>query len=428
MNLLLKISTIQNPALPQLPVFKHDDTIEEFFNNFVMPLFPKEKTIKAWHALLMKYVEDIDNLSCCVRFGNNGCKSKSSYGEAGYYKLRRGWLTKDTASNFEYFFADNFFSAFIYKMALDGYVPTLNEFSSAFRTHQFPYGFGILIDKKINEYKCAIIPTANNPGFLNTYKLSHVFDSGEHFDIGGADQGDSYLSDKYYPLGHSNDFLRNKDHIRRMFVSDKAKRVIVAKFLRFAHPFNYFLTPTKKKHFCGVKVYKNDIGEEPLVIDYVRQYLKKTYPTEYNEFVSKIMWYENPNNAVVTGMERIDITYGLNVQNGNQKRQSTTNNAKSFKRSQNSVGQYAKKIFTILLDTNHLNGTMINNLLDSNYCKKELNVSRPVLVDSNAHNYDRKRYYKDAILGRYLITNDWYDRKNHRKLIDDWLARNSFTI
>jgi hypothetical protein len=34
----------------------------------------------------------------------------------------------------------------------------------------------------------------------------------------------------------------------------------------------------------------NDIGEDSVMIHYVRQYLKKTYPSEYNEFLEKIMW------------------------------------------------------------------------------------------------------------------------------------------
>jgi hypothetical protein len=47
------------------------------------------------------------------------------------------------------------------------------------------------------------------------------------------------------------------------------------------------------------------------MISYVRQYLAKEYPQEYREFVSKIMWYENPHAVVATGKERIDITYGI---------------------------------------------------------------------------------------------------------------------
>lgn len=314
MNLLDKINTINQPTLPILPTKAHHDTIEQFFEHFVKDMLPKENVIKAWHKLLMDYVKDLSNLSCCVRFGNVGDKKPSSQGETGYYKLRRGWLTRNDSDRFEYFFADNFFSYFIYKLALDGYVPTQQEFADAFKNHKFPYGFGFFIDKKINEYKGAVIPTAHEPGFLGKYKLSHIFDAGKYFDVDGGCRGDAYLSELYYPIGHSNDYLNHPDHVRVMHITDDAKKVIKAKFLRFAHPFNYFVTPRKKNHICGEKVFDDDIGEDPRMINYMRQYLKSTYPDEYAEFVKAIMWFESsPSGCPATGKEVIDITFGSEV-------------------------------------------------------------------------------------------------------------------
>ena len=149
MKLVDKILNIEAPALKVFPTKCQYDTIEHFFDGFIKTMLPQEKVIKEWHNLLMKYVEEFDDISCCVRFGNHAGKSKSVEGETGYYKLRRGWLTKNDIDGFEYFFADNFFSSFIYKMALDGFVPTLLEFRNAFKEHKFPYGFGFFVDKKI---------------------------------------------------------------------------------------------------------------------------------------------------------------------------------------------------------------------------------------------------------------------------------------
>lgn len=177
-------------------------------------------------------------------------------------------------------------------MALDGFVPAdVKELRDVFRAHKFPYGFGFKIDNKINEYKGVVITIGKEPGFLDNYKISHVFDAGENFLMDdGSVQGDEYLSPLYYPIGHSKDFLTEPDKIRKMKISDEAKKVIVAKFLRFAHPMNYFLTPGKKLHSCATKVYMNDIGEDPIMIHYVKQYLKKEYKIEYTEFLNKIMW------------------------------------------------------------------------------------------------------------------------------------------
>ena len=181
MTLEEKILTINEPQIPLLSAGEAD-TIEAFFDNFVKPLFPSGNTIRAWHKILMEYTEDLSNLSCCVRYGNIGSEAESVWGEKEYYKLRRGWLTQNDNDNFEYFFADNFFSAFIYKMAMDGFVPKdVNELRSVFKNHKFPYGFGFRVDKKINEWKGAIIPEGKEPGFLDNYKLSHVFDAGEYF-------------------------------------------------------------------------------------------------------------------------------------------------------------------------------------------------------------------------------------------------------
>lgn len=302
------------------------DTIAQFFEEFIKNRLPDQNVVKKWHNILMEYTNDanLGDLSCCVRFGNNGGKSASKWGETGYYKLRRGWLTQNTTDNFEYFFADNAFPAFVYKLALDGFVPAdVNELKDVFRQHKFPYSFGFFIDNSINEYKGVVIDKGVNPGFLGHYKLSHIFDAGEHFNINGSQKGDAALSEvlEYYPIGHSDDFLKEPDQIRKMPISDDAKKVIVAKFLRFAHPFNYFLTPTKKHHICGQYVYKKDIGEDPRMISYMRWYCQKTYPKEYAEFLQKIMWYGKSDGEQTDGQTQIDITYGLGV---NSKASKTT--------------------------------------------------------------------------------------------------------
>ena len=335
MTLKEKIQTIDIPSLESIKNVGllpsgTEDTIEDFFFKFVKLRLPEEHIVKQWHAILMEYTEEENwpELSCCIRFGNNGGKKKSDEGETGYYKLRRGWVTKNTTDNFEYFFADNAFPAFIYKMALDNFCPkSADELREVFKNHQFPYSFGFMIDKKVNEHKCAIVDVAKNPGFLGNYKLSHVFDAGEFFDIRGTKCGDASLTVKYYPIGRSDDYLKQSDLIRRMPISEEAKRVIVAKFLRFAHPFNYFLTPTKKHHICGEPVYKNDIGEDPRMINYVRWYLKKTYPKEYKEFLERIMWYGDSNGDKAAGKFSIAIKYGLDIVSSGVGKASTSDKA-----------------------------------------------------------------------------------------------------
>ncbi len=379
MTLKEKIDTINRPEVKPFDDGSNT-TIKEFFDEFVLPRLPGEDCIKKWHKLLMEYTDEsnFDKISCCVRYGNVGTKARSKYGETGYYKLRRGWLTRNNDDNFEYFFADNFFSHFIYKMALDGFCPEPQEFEDAFRKHEFPYGFGFMIDEKINEYKGVKIKTAREPGFLGKYKLSHVFDSGENFLINGVKylgKADKQLSDLYYDIGHSNDFLTNSDHVRVMNIDSTAKKVIVAKFLRFVHPFNYFLTPRKKAHTCGGKVYKKDIGEDPEMISYVKAYLKKTYPNEFKEFVEKILWLKSPNVNNGNGNTIINIAYSNDkIKNSNQNSHNTDKKYKN-RRIRELVQKYIKE----------------KNIASFN----ELNVAFPRIALLAKDVKDATRYFED---------------------------------
>ena len=58
----------------------------------------------------------------------------------------------------------------------------------------------------------------------------------------------SDLSKEYFNIGDRADW-DNPDNTRKMDINDEAKKVIIAVFLRFVHPINYFLTPNKKSTY-----------------------------------------------------------------------------------------------------------------------------------------------------------------------------------
>ena len=459
MTLEEKISTIDSPSLESIADVGllpsgDADTIENFFLKFIKPRLPNESVVKQWHNILMEYTEEKhwSELSCCIRFGNSGGKKKSSEGEAGYYKLRRGWLTQNTSDNFEYFFADNAFPAFVYKMALDKFCPaSVDELREMFQKHKFPYGFGFMIDKTVNEHKGVVVDVARNPGFLGNYKLSHIFDAGEFFDIGGAKYGDASLTSKYYPIGHSDDYLKQSDRIRRMPISYDAKKVIVAKFLRFAHPFNYFLTPTKKHHICGEPVYKKDIGEDPRMISYVRWYLQNTYPKEYKEFLERIMWYGDPDGDESVGVEKIAITYGLSVNSkGGGKPTKAPAKPKniiefdkinavyldSFK-----VGEIANQVLRAIIQGGVNSGKISSAEIDEFKSRKgkrtsTFMLSLPLLAISRKDSNGKNRYYEEPIdcYGEELFLNSQWPKKDNKikanliQWILNWIAANGGKI
>ena len=321
MNLIKKLGTIRNPQICKsigLLTKGSANSVDEFFETFVLPKLPKPEVIKKWHTLLMEYVSDLNNLSCAVRYGNSGSNSASKSGETGYKKLRRGWLTKNIDDNFEYFYADNYLTSFIYKMAIDGYCPTLQSFKDTFLTHKFPYGFNFHHDKKY-EAEGTIIPYGKEPGFLGNYKISHIFNTGEFYIVDGKKYSTiKMLSEDYFDIGSRDQWLKESDKIRKLNITETEKKVITASFLRFVHPLNYFLTPTRKKHKCTPAVQYNDIGEYDPLVEKVKEYIKNTYPKEYAEFTEKIMWYDGSNST--KGLPKdIHIEYGPDITSSSSK-------------------------------------------------------------------------------------------------------------
>lgn len=424
-----KILKIDEPKLEDtiglLPTGKAD-TMEELFIKFIKPRLPAKNIIKQWHRILMDYTDDLSVLSCCVRFGNNGSERISDWGESGYYKLRRGWLTKNTYDNFEYFFADNAFPAFICKMALDGYAPTdANELRDVFQKHKFPYSFGFMVDTSINEYKGVVIDTGKEPGFLGNYKISHVFDAGEQFLMAdGSVLGDSDLSPLYYPIGHSDDFLNSPGKTRKMPISLEVKKVIVAKFLRFAHPLNYFLTPSKKCHTCAAKVYKKDIGEDPVMIHLVKEYLKKEYPVEYQEFLRKIMWTDGYIGIQYKGATKASSKTGTKSTRKTATTKSTTTKKGSTSGKTTPSAGAGKNdnetiVFGILNDMINrglMTTTMLKDLTDPGFTNRTFGISTfPFLVkaaDFVKTGYSNKKFYRASLTitihgDAYRVCSQW---------------------
>lgn len=130
-----------------------------------------------------------------------------------------------------------------------------------------------------------------------------------------------------------------------------------------------------------------------------------------------------------TGSEIINITYGIGASTTVPSKSVPVKTAPSkavikpaVSTSALKIGQYAKTIFESLLTNGKLSSSMIANLMDKNYCRRELSVFYPVLVICSSGNFDSQRYYKNLILDKYLICSQWYEK--NRVKIDDWLAAN----
>ena len=107
----------------------------------------------------------------------------------------------------------------------------------------------------------------------------------------------------------TRELFQEQNNIRKVndVLTNEQVEILRAHFLRLIHPFNSFLVP-KRNH---IEYNGNNIGEENELINYVRNYLEKSFPEEYKEFdkksikyivpesdkiISEIKWFENPKN------------------------------------------------------------------------------------------------------------------------------------
>ena len=97
---------------------------EELWDNVIYPNLPAEETVRAWHKLLLDYVNSDDAVFILRSFGSYPNRSNNSA------VLRRGFLNV-VNNQMWVVYVDNFFTQFFYSMAKDGFVPTLEEFKIA---------------------------------------------------------------------------------------------------------------------------------------------------------------------------------------------------------------------------------------------------------------------------------------------------------
>ena len=93
------------------------------------------------------------------------------------------------------------------------------------------------------------------------------------------------------------------------------------------------------------------------------------------------------------------------------------------------IGKYARTILTSLLERGILTPSQIHELKDADFCKAQLNMNYPVLVDTRENGYDKGRYYKaTATIAPYVICNDWYESRGHRAKLNQWLLKNLLLV
>ena len=255
--------------------------LKDFYSDCVKNTLPDVEVVMAWHKLLKDYIKDPDAVFFIRRYASS--KDKVSSEDKKSWDIRRGFLT--VYNNIKLVYVDNYFAQYFYAMAINKFVPEYDDFKQFVLNREIPYGHRD--DSKERPHQ-AYKKGDNYPLNKNGWKLSHVFSANQN------DYNFDYRSvvNDLFPKGEYDQFVKHdsSDYPYRKIdedVSDDNIKRIKAHFLRVVHPINYFLTPMgKNQSSClGIK----DIGEDPYMIAYMKDILKKRYKDIFPEYLDMIM-------------------------------------------------------------------------------------------------------------------------------------------
>ncbi|MBR4826023.1 MAG: hypothetical protein IKZ86_14600 [Spirochaetaceae bacterium] len=309
MTLSEKLNTIDYPRVTPFKAGKAD-TISKFWDNFIKPTLITENVIRKWCEVLYKYVEDIGVVYAIRTFNDRR--------ENGDKDLRRGFVTT-TNRNYSFFYTDNYFSAYFFKMAMDGYIPEYSEFKNMMTSRTFPARFGQSCKSERDRAAYKINgkdPKINGAG----YKISHIFDVGTGYSYNNITIGIAQIASRFFPRGNYDDWTPKTDttgtYYSRNFniIDESALEYLKAIFLRMTCPLNYILTPKKNMQTTEVKIDKNDIGECIQLQQYAIYQFSKIYGDLYKDFTNRIMLSSEYKLNENSGSYYVGIKYDINSQ------------------------------------------------------------------------------------------------------------------
>lgn len=405
-----------------------DTTIDEFYNNCIVSHLLPVNSVLAWHKMLMDYVDRPDAIYW-IRYYESGSKA------SGRWNNRRACVTR-FSDGFTYAFVSNFDAHEILNMVRLGVTPDIKEFADLMTLFKYPmhYDPGTSCEESdINAYPNIGTPRGGILTFEHWY-LAHINDIKSEFirDDGTYRAVDisSIEGLQIYPRGSVSDWKLDKKSgvmIRELpySLTPEQKKLVKAHFLRFVDPLNYYVTPGPKYETNSVCP---RIGEYGVLNNFISNKFESLYGTSVMDSFRKKALIKKPT-YYSTGKEVINITYGVGtspvvpVKTATIKTTVPKTAAKSVTSiSAVKIGQYAKNIFESLLISGKLNSVMVANLMDKKYCSNVFSISYPVVVVYSSGSFDPQRYYKNLVLGKYLICSQWYEKS--RVKIDSWLKTN----
>lgn len=276
-------------------------TASEFFRKAIKTP-QKTETIRKWHRLLTRYMNDPEAIILSRLYESNQLN--------GVWNNRRGMLTR-MSDGFSYACASNDFARVIFTMAYCNFVPEYRDFKKMMTERKFSLSSCRGLTTVEREHAAFRIKQYHTRFYTQGWYLAHImaFKRDEYSGYPGIDLRDIIT------LGTKNQWRNNGDYYVRELpgtLSEDQKKIAKAQFLRFVDPINYFLVPGRFN--CSV----GNIGEKDEIVNFMRKKYFDDFGEVYKDFMKKALVGQNliPSQSIaLLGRQQISVSFGLTISN-----------------------------------------------------------------------------------------------------------------
>lgn len=276
------------------------NTVSEFYEKAIC--IPRNsETIKKWHHLLTRYMNDPEAIILSRLYESNKLN--------GIWNNRRGLLTR-MADGFSYACASNDFARIIFTMAYCNFVPEYQDFKKMMTERKFSLSSCRGLTTVEREHAAFRVRQYHTRFYTQGWYLAHIvaFKKDEYLGYPGVDIRDIIT------LGEKKQWRSNGSYYVRELpntLSEKQKKIAKAQFLRFVDPINYFLVPSRSNSSVA------NIGEKDEIVNFMKKKYFDTFGEDYKDFMRKAL--VNPRDipqesCEMLGIKCIPVSFGNNVQ------------------------------------------------------------------------------------------------------------------
>ena len=204
-----------------------------------------------------------------------------------------------------------------------------------------------------------------------------------------------HMCDKFFVRGQYEEWKQENgtgNYIRKQLFEERDEKFlrkwIKAQFLRFACPLNYVMTPLPVYQRSGVKLSKNDIGEEPKFQRFAQYKFKQRYGELFDKYCEYLMLAPDVEGEDC-GNTVIKLEYSLKIGEENKRKNVLT---------RSNVTNFIEYLFADKLE--HCR----QSLLDDEYWTDYVGLSKAVCVTRNGEISVRKVWEKEDVeqIGAWL--------------------------